>query len=96
LSFSRKNLFPISILAITALLTLLVAEGAHHHGALEDNDGCSVCSWQMTGSQAPSTPLAPVLLPTILFFCVLYFFIPTFVSFNFISPTGRGPPQNLL
>ena len=94
MSLLRKNLFPISLLAVMALLTLLIAEGAHHHGALEDNDDCSVCSWQMTGSQSPSTPLPPLLFPTLLFF-ILYFFLPTFVSYNFITPSGRDPPQNL-
>ena len=92
----RKHLFPISFLVVMALFTLFITEGAHHHGALEDNDGCAVCSWQMTGSQAPSAPVPPVMLPLFLFIFTLFFRPSFFQSFVFIFPSGRSPPKNLL
>ena len=88
----RKNLFSAALLVFLAFGSVVALEAFHHHGNLEDHDDCSICSFQATGSQAPSpTVLTPVLVPLFLFF-VLEIFQPFFVSHIFIAPSGRSPP----
>jgi hypothetical protein len=97
MKFFRKNLFSISAFVFMAFFSILAIEGAHHHdNTLESHDDCSICSWQATGSQAPSTPVPPV-IPQPLLFVFFLFFTPSFVSsFNSFPSPGRSPPKNLL
>lgn len=87
----RKHLLSLAILSFLAFFSVLVVEGPHHHGNLESKDDCSVCSWQQTGSQAPSAPTPPQLFQALLF-AVLFTFSPVYFSTFFISPSGRSPP----
>lgn len=95
MNFFRKHLFPAAAILLLAFLTLLAVETAHHHGAMEDNDNCSVCSWQQTGSHAVATPVV-----SLVFFALVFSFLFTFqpLTLSFLSyPTsGRSQPQNLL
>ncbi|HUO58125.1 MAG TPA: hypothetical protein VMV05_08105 [bacterium] len=91
----RNNLFLLTLVVLSAFLTVLILEGSHHHGSLESNGDCSLCSWQQTGSQAPSISHAPVLLPILLVF-LLFFFQPTYISYTLLFPAGRSPPNHLL
>lgn len=92
----RRYLIPLAVLIGLSFFSVLILEGSHHHQNLESHQDCSLCSWQNTGSQAPSTNI-----PTILFFFSLFGFlfistpkfVPSFVSFQ---PSGRAPPSNLL
>lgn len=98
MNFLRKNLFPFTAFAFATFLSVLVIEGFHHHDdGLEGHDDCSICSWQVSGSQAPSTPAPPPLFHALALFVALFIFVlsaPTsFVSF---STSGRAPPSILL
>ena len=95
MNFFRKHLFPTAAVLLLAFLTLLSLETSHHHGALEDNDNCSVCSWQQT---SPSTTafVSPFLAFVALFFAMLFTFSPSPFSLFFLSIPGRSPPKNLL
>lgn len=98
MNFFRKNLFPFTAFAFATFLSVLAIEGFHHHDdGLEGHDDCSICSWQVNGSQAPSTPAPPLLFQALLLFIALFIFTPsppsTFVSF---STSGRAPPSILL
>lgn len=98
MKFFRNNLFPFTAFAFAAFLSVLAIEGFHHHDdGLEGHDDCSICAWQATGSQAPSTPAPPVLFQALLLFLAIFIFIPSvpssFVSF---SASGRAPPSILL
>ncbi len=95
MSLFRKNLLPLAAIVFLAFSSVLITEGAHHHGNWESKDDCSVCSWQQTGSQSPALPTAPMLFPTLLVFLLL-FSESFFFSFNSISPRGRSPPAILL
>jgi hypothetical protein len=88
----RKNYSAfISSVLLAVFISLLAVETSHHHGALEDNDNCSMCAWQMTGSQAIAAPTPPVLLPLILV-TALFFFFPCLQFFKQIQSRGRSPP----
>jgi hypothetical protein len=88
----RKIWFPvISPVLLTVFLAVLAAETTHHHGKLEDNDNCSVCAWQMTGSQAVAAPAPPVLLPVMLI-STLFFFFSCLQYFHLVQTRGRSPP----
>jgi hypothetical protein len=89
----RKYLLLISAVVLLSFVSVLLAETFHHHGELETEDNCAFCSFQLTGSQAPSTPAPPPLLPVMLLFFILFFLQPILVTFNFISPSGRSPPS---
>ena len=98
MNFFRKNFFPFTALAFAAFFSVLAIEGFHHHDdGLEGHDDCSICAWQATGSQAPSTPVPPLLFHALFLFIALFIFIPSapssFVSF---STSGRSPPFILL
>ncbi len=96
MKFFRKYLFSFAAVAFLALVSVLVIEGAHHHDNLESHDDCSICSWQATGSSAPSTPIPPLLFHALLFvalFTFTSFFTSTTKSF---SALGRAPPSILL
>ena len=91
----RGKLFPLILTILSAFVVVLILEGAHHHGALENSQDCSVCGWQQTGSQAPNTPVPPILSFTpafsLLFTLILFHF--SYISFPSL---GRSPPLNLL
>lgn len=95
MNFFRKHLFPVAAAVLLALLTLLAVETSHHHGAMESNDDCSVCSWQQAGSHAVTTPILPLIFFALVF-AFLFTFEPLSLSFLFYSTSGRSPPQNLL
>jgi hypothetical protein len=95
MSFVRKYLLLVAFTVLAAFATVLAAECVHHHNDASDSDHCAFCSFLISGSQAPSTPAPPALLPVLLFF-VLFFAEIFFDSFNSISPCGRSPPTNLL
>lgn len=88
----RKNYSAfISSVLLAVFISLLAVETAHHHGALEDNDNCSMCAWQMTGSQAVAAPAPPVLVPVMLI-STLFFFFSCLQFFQPIQSRGRSPP----
>ncbi len=88
----RKNFSSIVSTGLLALfLSVLAMETSHHHGQLEDNDNCSMCAWQMTGSHAVASPTPPVLIPVV-FVSLLFFLTYPFQSFQQIQPRGRSPP----
>jgi hypothetical protein len=97
MGFTKKHPALISLFVLPFLLTVLVAEAAHHHdNGLEGHNDCSICAFQATGSQAPSTPVPPALIQ-ILLLVSLFTFTPTFISSVKSFPSlGRAPPQNLL
>ena len=76
---------------LAVLLSLLAVETSHHHEKLKDNDHCSVCAWQLTGSQGVTAPAPPVLLPVLLVL-TLFFFFPLLQVFKLIQSRGRSPP----
>lgn len=94
--FLQKRLPFIASVVLVFLLAILAVEAAHHHDdTLEGHDNCSICAWQVTGSQAVATPAPPVLFQAMLLVFV-FSFTPFYVSRIFSSPSGRSPPQNLL
>ncbi len=95
MSSFRKHLLSLAAIVFLAFSSVLMAEGSHHHGNWENKDDCSVCSWQQTGSHAPSLPTVPTLFPVLLVF-LLFFSESFFFSFSVTSPRGRSPPPNLL
>lgn len=95
MNFFRKQLFPTAAVILLAFLTLLAVETAHHHGAAEATDNCSVCSWQQT-SPTTAAFVSPFLGFVGLFFSILFAFNPSPFSLFFLSIPGRSPPQNLL
>lgn len=94
--FKKKISIFLACSALAAFLAILTIETFHHHESLEGSDDCTICSWQVTGSQAPSTPAPPPPLIPILLVSLVFFFQPFVFSFHFISPSGRSPPKNLL
>jgi len=87
----RKISFFIALLGLTAFASLSVAENFHHHGALESQDDCAMCSWQQVDSKAVSAPHPPVLIPTLV--AGLLFLAFYFITFpRFIVASGRSPP----
>jgi hypothetical protein len=95
MSFVRKHFLLIAFTVLAAFATVLTAECVHHHSVASDSDQCAFCSFLRSGSQASSTPVAPAIVPVLLFF-VLFFTKIFFDSFNSISPCGRSPPNILL
>jgi len=95
MDFFRKHLFPSAAVLLLAFLTLLAVETAHHHGAIEETDSCSLCSWQQA-SPNTATFVSPFLAFVALFFAVLFTFSPSPFSLFYLSIPGRSPPQNLL
>jgi hypothetical protein len=88
----REFSFTLALLCLSTFTPILVAEGFHHHADLKTHDDCSLCNWQQNNSQAPSSPLPPVLFFTFLVFR-LFVSQPVFFSYLFISPFGRSPPS---
>ena len=91
MNFFRKHLLPAAAILLLAFLTLLALETAHHHGAMEDNDNCSVCSWQQTGSHAVTTTILPLIFSAMVF-AFIFTFRALSLSFLFYSTSGRSPP----
>ncbi len=81
-----------------AFLSVLAAEAFHHHDdGPENHDDCSLCSWQLTTSQAPSAPAPPVLGYFVSLFFIVVSFTPLFVPAVVSSlNSGRSPPSILL
>jgi hypothetical protein len=92
----RKNLFSLATVAFFAFVSVLAIEGSHHHDNIEGRDDCSLCAWQSTGSQAPSTPTPPLLFHSLVF-ASLFAIKPSYVSsFKSFPSLGRAPPSILL
>jgi hypothetical protein len=87
----KKHSTLISSVLLAVFLSLLAVETSHHHGKMEDNDNCSMCAWQMTGSQGVAAPASPVLMPVLLVM-TLFFFFPCLQFFKQIQSRGRSPP----
>jgi hypothetical protein len=88
----RNRYVPIlSVVLISVFLSLLAVETSHHHGQLEENDNCSVCAWQATGSPDITAPVPPVLSPVLLV-TVLFVFWNFFSFCSPIPSRGRSPP----
>ncbi len=95
--YLHKQKFFLSTLLLAVFLSVLTAGSAHSHGKVKDGDDhCSLCSWQQTGSQAPSTPTPP----TVPFYLLVFLLLFTFEFLHFspicLSLPGRSPPQILL
>ncbi|HVZ80609.1 MAG TPA: hypothetical protein VHE12_07400 [bacterium] len=83
--------------SLLALFLVLAMEAFHHHDDLESHDDCPLCAWQLTASNAASTPKLPTLFHSLFFVSVVVFtplsFVPSIVSFPSV---GRAPPSILL
>jgi hypothetical protein len=93
MNFFRKNSLGLAGFALGILLSILAAESFHHHEGVgaQDRD-CSLCSWQVTSSNA-TTPVVPILpFFALVAILVLVFKTLTLTSFT-LSPRGRSPPQ---
>lgn len=96
MKFFRKTLLPFAVLALAAFLSILAIAGFHHHNdQLESHNDCSICAWQISGSQAVSAPAPPMLFHTLVFVFISTF-LPLYFSTVFFSSPGRSPPTNLL
>ena len=96
MKFFRKNLFLFATVAFLSFVSVLAAEGAHHHDNLESHNDCSMCAWQSTGSSAPSIPVSPLVFFSLVF-VFLFVFRPSVISsFVSFSNSGRAPPTILL
>ncbi len=96
MGYFRKHLFSLAFVVLAAFLAVLTAESFHHHerAGTKEQD-CSLCSWQLTSSNATATPV-----PFFFFYPLLAVFLFTFKPLTLasvsIAPSGRSPPQNLL
>ena len=88
--FRKISLF-VALLRLTAFTSLSVAEAFPHHGDLESNDDCAMCSWQQVDSKATVSAAPPQLIPL---FAVLVLEIVSFpwFSFQLVLASGRSPP----
>jgi hypothetical protein len=92
----RKHLSPLATFVFLAFVSILAVEEAHHHGDLEDHDDCPLCAWQLTTSQAPTTPTPPLILyRLILLFILPFITTPFFYSVVSHTTSGLSPPFNL-
>ncbi|HUO58364.1 MAG TPA: hypothetical protein VMV05_09355 [bacterium] len=95
--FFRKNLFSFVTFSLLAFFLVLAMEASHHHDNLEGHDDCSLCAWQLTGSNAPSAPKPPTLFHSPVFVSLVVFTPLLFVSsFESFPSVGRAPPSILL
>ncbi len=95
MKFSKNQIFAATAIVLLSFLSILSVEAFHHHGEMESNDDCSICSFQLTSSHAPSLPQPPLLLPFVVVFA-LFVFSLLFTRIVVVSARGRSPPQILL
>ncbi len=94
MKFTQRTLCLTAIFSVAVFLTVLTKESNHHYKKGQDHN-CSLCSWQLSSSQATVTPVVPFFFCPLLFALLFVFKSPIF-SFVSISPSGRSPPQILL